>query len=231
MNVLTITPDQYRGDVVHFTDRVFNASNESAFSRITYCDDCVMIAGISVLLSLSNVDKADRNCRSSSSKIASSCYASYNKKNAYNLEITRNIQYIEQDILKQYGRTFDIPDKPMCLNVSDSLMRGKIKIANCDNNFNSNNSNNSKNGGEGWANDGGSRDGYGYGYGYGYEYEYEYDDRERDNDRANDNDNDDNTSDKSDDFQSHRRISNIVLKISGIWETEFEYGLTYKYYY
>jgi hypothetical protein len=173
-----------------------------------------MIAGISVLLSLSNVDKVDRNCRSSSCKITPSCYASYNKKNAYNLEITRNIQYIEQDILKQYGRTFDILDKPMCLNVSDSLMRGKIKIANCaNNNGNNNNSNDSE-----------SRD--------GYEHEY---DRERDIGETNDVDNDDccndNTSDKSEEFQPHRRISNIVLKISGIWETEFEYGLTYKYYF
>jgi hypothetical protein len=217
MNVLTITPEQYRGDVVHFTDRVFNASNESAFSRITHCDDCVMIAGISVLLSLSNVDKVDRNCRSSSCKITPSCYASYNKKNAYNLEITRNIQYIEQDILKQYGRTFDILDKPMCLNVSDSLMRGKIKIANCANNIGNNGNNNN-------SNDSESRD--------GYEHEY---DRERDIGETNDVDNDDccndNTSDKSEEFQPHRRISNIVLKISGIWETEFEYGLTYKYYY
>ena len=221
MNILIITPDQYRGDVVHFTDRVFNASNESAFSRITQCDDCVMIAGISLLLSLSNVDNgnADRNCRDSSGKFTSTCYASYNKKNAYNLEITRNIQYIEQDILKQYGRTFDILDKPMCLNVSDSLMRGKIKIANFGNIINAN----SGCGGRGGDNDSESR------------YDYEYD-RDRDNCDNNDAENDVccnnvNTSDKLDDFQSHKCISNIVLKISGIWETEFEYGLTYKYYF
>lgn len=220
MNILIITPDQYRGDVVHFTDRVFNASNESAFSRIAHCDDCVMITGISVLLSLSNVDNIDRNCKDSSCKFASSCYASYNKKNAYNLEITRNIQYIEQDILKQYGRTFDILDKPMCLNVSDSLMRGKIKIANCGNNISSN----IGCVGRGGDNDSESR--------YGYDYDHDKDHDKCDN---NDADNDHfcnvNTSDKLDDFQSHRSISNIVLKISGVWETEFEYGLTYKYYF
>ena len=111
----------------------------------------------------------------------------------------------------------------MCLNVSESLMRGKIKIANCCNN---NISANSGCGGRGGDNDSESR------YGYGYDYEY---DRDRDNCDNNDADNDDccnvnTTSDKLDDFQSHRCISNIVLKISGVWETEFEYGLTYKYY-
>lgn len=207
MNVLTIMPEQYRGDVVHFTDRAFNATNESAFSRVAQCDDCVMITGISVLLPLSNVYKVDLTCKGPSACRVVSNYASYNKKNAYNVETTRNIQYIEQDILKQYGRTFDVLDKTMCLNVSDSLMRGKIKIANC-----------------GGDNDSEGRDGYDCDYG-----------KDRDNSESIDVDNDeyskDDTSDKSDDFQLHRRISNIVLKISGIWETEFEYGLTYKYYF
>lgn len=208
MNVLIIMPEQYRGDVIHFTDRAFNATNESAFSRVAQCDDCVMITGISVLLPLSNVDKFDRVCKGPSSCRFVSNYASYNKKNAYNVETTRNIQYIEQDILKQYGRTFDVLDKNMCLGVSDSLMCGKIKIANYG------------------GNDSEGRD--------GYDCEY---DKDPDNDNGesihvdNDEYSKDDTSDKSDDFQLHRRISNIVLKISGIWETEFEYGLTYKYYF
>ena len=214
MNILIITPEQYRGDVVHFTERVFSASNESAFSRITQCDECVMITGISVLLMLSNVD-SERNCRGVCRN-----FASYSKKNAHNLEITRNIQYIEQDILNQYGRTFDVLDKSMCLNVSESLMRGKIKIAIC-----------SSNGGAGDDNDNESRD------------DYDYDDREQQCDYECGGDNDA-ISDKSDDFQlphiqkqqqqqqqQTRRISNIILKISGIWETENEYGLTYKYYF
>lgn len=196
MNVLIITPDQYRGDVVHFTDRVFNTSNESAFSRISQCDECVMIIGISVLLSLSNVDNADRNCRG-----VCKSFANYSKKNVHNLEITRNVQYIEQDILNQYGRTFDVIDKPMCLNVSESLMRGRIKISNCGN-----------------IDD---RD--------EYDYDRDHGDNECDNDEFY---SDSNVSDKLDEFQAHqRRITNIVLKISGIWETESEYGLTYKYYY
>lgn len=191
MNVLIITPDQYRGDIVHFTDRVFNTSNESAFSRIIQCDECVMITGISVLLLLSNVDSGEINCRGVCRN-----FANYSKKNAHNLEITRNVQYIEQDILKQYGRTFDVLDKPMCLNVSESLMRGRIKISNCD------------------------RD--------EYDYDRDHGDNECDNDEFY---SDSNVSDKLDEFHSnHRRITNIVLKISGIWETESEYGLTYKYY-
>lgn len=211
MNILIITPEQYRGDVVHFTDRVFNASNESVFSRITQCDECIMITDISVLLPLANVD-TDRNCRT-----VANYYVSYSKKNAYNLEITRNIQYIEQDILKQYGRTFDLINKHMCLNLSESLMRGKIKIANCG-------SNNIGGGGGGDNSEG--RD------------DYDYDDIDQRLDNiVHECDNDhDVTSDKTDDFQSQqqqqqRRISNIILKISGIWETENEYGLTYKYYF
>jgi hypothetical protein len=211
MNILVIDPDQYRGDVVHFTERVFSASNESAFSRISQCDGCVMITGMSVLLQLSNVDNVDRTCRGGPCRTI----ASYSKKNAYNLEITRNVQYIEQDILKQYGRTFDVLDKSVCLNVSESLTRGKIKIANCGNGV-----------GGGGSGDNDGRD------------DYEYD-RDRDHQYTDtgdiDGDNDecynDETSDKMDESQSQRRISNIVLKISGIWETEFEYGLTYKYYY
>jgi hypothetical protein len=204
MNILIITPDQYRGDVVHFTDRVFNTTNESAFSRITQCDDCVMINGISILLPLSNVEMVDKVCRGASFRTATN-YASYSKKNAYNLEITRNIQYIEQDILRQYGRTFDILDKQMCLNLSESLIRGKIKIATCSS---------SNNTGGGDDNDMDNRD------------DRDYDDKEDDIDAI---------SDKSDDIhslqqqQQTRRISNIILKISGIWETENEYGLTYKY--
>jgi len=223
MNILIITPEQYRGDVVHFTDRIFNTTNESAFSRIAQCDECVMINGISVLLPLANVDRvADRNCRGLSCKIVAN-YASYSKKNAYNLEITRNIQYIEQDILKQYGRTFDILDKHMCLNLSESLMRGKMKIANCSSNS----------GGGGHDNDNDSRDDYDYDY-------HDDDDRDRDHQRDHECGDNDATSDKSDDVQlsqqhqqqhQPRRISNIVLKISGIWETEHEYGLTYKYYF
>jgi len=221
MNILIITPEQYCGDVVHFTDRVFNPTNESAFSRIAQCDECVMINGISVLLPLANVDMPDRTCRGLTCRNVSN-YASYSKKNAYNLEITRNIQYIEQDILKQYGRTFDILDKRMCLNLSETLLRGKIKIAICSGN---------SGGGAGDDNDNESRD------------DYDYDDREQQCDYECGGDNDA-ISDKSDDFQlphlqkqqqqqqqQTRRISNIILKISGIWETENEYGLTYKYYF
>lgn len=200
MNILVITPEQYRGDVVHFTERVFSASNESAFSRITQCDECVMISGISVLLMLANVDSAERNCRG-----VCRTFASYSKKNAHNLEITRNIQYIEQDILNQYGRTFDVLDKSMRLNVSESLMRGKIKISNCGN-----------------IDD---RDEYDYDREHQY---HDIGDNECDTDEFCSNSN---IIDKLDEFQSHRCISNIVLKISGVWETEFEYGLTYKYYY
>lgn len=214
MNILIITPEQYRGDVVHFTDRVFNPTNESAFSRIAQCDECVMINGISVLLPLANVDMAHRNCKGLTCKNVAN-YASYSKKNAYNLEITRNIKYIEQDILKQYGRTFDILDKRMCLNLSETLIRGKIKIAICSSN----------NGvGAGDDNDNESRD------------DYDYDKEQQCDYECGDNDA---ISDKSDDFQlphiqkqqQTRRISNIILTISGIWETENEYGLTYKYYF
>ena len=203
MNILIITPDQYRGDVIHFTDRVFNTSNESAFSRISQCDECVMIIGISVLLSLSNVDNADRNCRG-----ACKSFANYSKKNAHNLEITRNVQYMEQDILNQYGRTFDVRDKLMCLNVSESLMRGKIKISNCGNT-------------DDRDDDCGDR--------------YQCHDTTTTNgDNECDNDefySESSVSDKLDELQAQqRRITKIVLKISGIWETESEYGLTYKYY-
>jgi hypothetical protein len=130
--------------------------------------------------------------------------ARYDPIDCVNREIIGAVQQIEQMILRLYQSTFKAANKGSCSHIYDTMMSGNLKISN------------------------GNGVGVGGVGGGGSQLEV-VDDEVVDDDDHDDDDDDVDMSEVSQRDKDDGGAPYIVLKISGVWETETTYGITFKY--
>lgn len=237
MNIVKL-PSQFDIRDTHFTDSLYNATNNSVFSRIVMCERIVNSAGLHLRLQLSDIFMGRRfhsqpqqvqqyNNKNGSPATAASVSAvqyctEYNTEK--NFAIIASIQQIEQDILRLYQHTVKPVNKTPCCHIFETLLCGRLKIC---------------------ANIGASVGNPSNTIQIqqtGFDDETESDDLVAPIPSPVEDENDD--ADRgvcqgecSDECRKltqsqqpqQQQQSNIVLKISGVWESETTFGLTFKF--
>ena len=122
MNIVK-TPSQFNIRDTYFTDSLYNATNSSGFIRIVMCESAMNSAGLHLRLQLS--DTIMRRRFHSHASIMQYC-TEYNTEK--NFACIASIQQIERDILNLYQRTFKPVNKTPCSHIFETLLCGKLKI-------------------------------------------------------------------------------------------------------
>ena len=155
MNIVKL-PSQFDIRDAYFTDSLYNATNNSVFSRIVMCEPIVNSAGLHLRLQLSDVIMG-RRFHSQPQQVQNQQYQQYQHYQQYhnkngstaiaanespisavqycteyntekNFAIIASIQQIEQDILRLYQRTVKPVNKTPCSHIFDTLLCGRLKL-------------------------------------------------------------------------------------------------------
>ena len=249
MNIVKL-PSQFDIRDTHFTDSLYNATNNSVFSRIVMCERIVNSAGLHLRLQLSDIFMG-RRFHSQPQQVQQ--YNNHNHKHnhnhnhnhnkngmaapaasvsavqyctEYNTEknfaIIASIQQIEQDILRLYQRTAKPVNKMPCCHIFETLLCGRLKIcANIGASSFGNSGNTIQLQQPGFDDETESDD---FVAPIPSPIEYENDDADRGVCQG----------ECSDECRKlthpqQPQQANIVLKISGVWESETTFGLTFKF--
>lgn len=192
---------------IYFTELSHNSANNSTFSRIMACDPNSIINGLYVRLPLQDVDIHDISDWGVCKQVAQ--YRIDDNCNNANARIFSVVQDFESSVLQLYKNTFNVcASKTQCHHIADTLLSGILKL-------------------------GGAGGGAGAGAGGGNSC-----------DVLTDNAGDINTQatltltltpSQSQQDKDQTRVStgatgaNVLLKLSGVWETDKTFGITFKY--
>ena len=259
MNVVKL-PSQFNIRDTYFADSMYNATNNSIFSRIIMCEPIVNSAGLHLKLQLTDVAMG-KHFHSHVSTHSNHTYVPYpnnrqtthcNNKNGpeivapasvvsavqycteYNTEknfaIIASIQQIEQDILQLYQRTVNPVNKMPCSHIFDTLLCGRLKIcANIGASSSGNPGRTIQSRQAEFDDETGSDDFVAPPIQSLTEYENDDPDKHICQGECGE------CGECGDEFkkitqsQQKQQQSTIVLKISGVWESETSFGLTFKF--
>ena len=133
MNIVKL-PSQFNIRDTYFTDSLYNATNNSVFSRIVMCEPTVNSAGLHLRLQLSDIIMGRRfhsqptAAAANGSNVVSAVQYCTEYNTEKNFAIIASIQQIEQDILRLYQRTIKPVNKTPCSHIFDTLLCGRLKI-------------------------------------------------------------------------------------------------------
>lgn len=129
MNIVKL-PSQFNICETYFSDSLYNATNNSVFSRIVMCESTVNSAGLYLRLNLFGVvmGRRFRSATAGSSLSDSSVQYCTDYNTEKNFAIIASIQQIEHDILRLYQRTIKPVNKTPCCHIFDTVLCGRLKI-------------------------------------------------------------------------------------------------------
>lgn len=197
--IIVKLPSQCEINHIYFTDAIHNAANNSTFSRIMSSNGFATLNGLYIKLPLHKVTVVENSSSDRTPHTHLKSIAHYNAD--YNADIISTIQAFENKILALYKKTFNIANKPHCLHITDTLLSGSLRLG-CENHMDANASISG-------ANNAGALDdldvvvaNYSSATRSGREHDTELFDE---------------------------KSENIILKISGVWETDKTVGVMFKY--
>jgi hypothetical protein len=203
--IIVKSPSQCEINHIYFTDAIHNAANNSTFSRIMSSNGFATLNGLYMKLPLHKVTVVE-NSSSDRTHTHLKSIAHYNAD--YNADIISTIQTFENKILALYKKTFNIANKPHCLHITDTLLSGSLRLG-CENHMDAN----ATISGAG-ANNAGAVDDPDVAVANYSSATRSGAVREREHDTA---------------LLFDEKSENIILKISGVWETDKTIGVMFKY--
>ena len=118
--IIVKSPNQCDINNIYFTDAVHNSANNSTFSRVVWTDNFAALSGLYIKLPLRKVKTVDSGDRTNK------CIAHYNVD--HNMKVISTIQTFETNVLAAYLNTFNVIDKDPCLHIADTLMSGLLRV-------------------------------------------------------------------------------------------------------
>ena len=119
--IIVKSPEQCDLDDIYFTDAIHNAANNSTFSRVVSTDSVAALNGLYIKLPLHKARMIESGDRANIK-----CVAHYNVDR--NARLISTIQALETGVLALYAKTFSVMDKSQCFHITDTLMSGTLRL-------------------------------------------------------------------------------------------------------